>query len=187
MIKTTSRLPIAAAAIAAATVIAACGSNSPSTRSASNAGGHATEAQIRHGEQDAVSFADCMRSHAVPNFPDSPYEQKQVLGSSSAQAPALLSAEAACSHLLAHGGQSQSPPHSQLQIAAMLAFARCLRSHGFPNFPDPTSSGEVTHQMLATAGIDLHQPTVLQAADACVSVTHGVITKTDVAHFIAGQ
>jgi hypothetical protein len=128
-----------------------------------------------------------MRSHGVPNFPDSPYEQKHMLSSSSAQAPAVQSAVAACIHLLPHGGQSQSSAHSQPQIAAMLAFARCLRSHGFSNFPDPTSSGDLTHQMLATAGINLQQPALVQAADACVGVTHGVITKTVVARFVAGQ
>ena len=69
----------------------------------------------------------------------------------------------------------------------MLAFARCIRSHGFPSFPDPTSSGELTHEMLANAGINLHQPAVLQAADACVGVTHGVITKAVVARFVAGH
>jgi hypothetical protein len=41
--------------------------------------------------------------------------------------------------------------------------------------------------MLASAGIDLHQPAVLQAADACVGVTHGVITKAVVARFVAGH
>jgi hypothetical protein len=74
-----------------------------------------------------------------------------------------------------------------VQIGAMLAFARCLRSHGFANFPDPTSSGDLTHQMLATAGINLQQPALVQVADACVGVTHGVITKTAVARFVAGQ
>ena len=49
-----------------------------------------------------------------------------------------------------------------------------MRSHGFPSFPDPTSSGQLTHEMLANAGINLHQPAVLQAADACVGVTHGL-------------
>ena len=69
----------------------------------------------------------------------------------------------------------------------MLAFARCIRSHGFPNFPDPTSSGQITHEMVASAGINLHQPAVLQAGDACASVTHGAITKATVARFVAGQ
>jgi hypothetical protein len=41
--------------------------------------------------------------------------------------------------------------------------------------------------MVASAGINLHQPAVLQAGDACVSVTHGVITKAAVARFVAGQ
>jgi hypothetical protein len=41
--------------------------------------------------------------------------------------------------------------------------------------------------MLASAGINVHEPAVVRAADACVSVTHGVITKADVARFAAGQ
>jgi hypothetical protein len=69
----------------------------------------------------------------------------------------------------------------------MRAFAQCMRSHGFPSFPDPTSTGLVSREMLANAGINLHQPAVLPAADACVSVTHGVITKEIVARFVAGQ
>jgi hypothetical protein len=78
-------------------------------------------------------------------------------------------------------------PQTPRQIADELAFARCIRAHGLPSFPDPTSSGQITHEMLASAGIDLRQPAVLQAADACVSVSHGVITKAAVARFIAGQ
>jgi len=85
------------------------------------------------------------------------------------------------------GPAGARPAHSQVQIAAMLTFARCLRSHGFANFPDPTSTGELTHAMVAAAGINVHQPAALQAADACVSGTHGVITKATVARFVAGQ
>ena len=183
MFRTTSALPVAAAAIAAATVIAALGSSSPSSA------GPPTQPQMQQSQQDAVRFARCMRSHGVPNFPDptSPQEFKLSLSPSSAgnaQSPAFQSAETACQHLLPGGGPpSQSAAQRQAQIVAVLAFARCLRSHGFPSFPDPTSSGQLTHEMLANAGIDLHQPAVLQAADACVSVTHGVLTKAAVARF----
>jgi hypothetical protein len=38
-----------------------------------------------------------------------------------------------------------------------------------------------------TSGINLHQPAVRQAADACVGVTHGVVTRAVVARFIAGE
>src|SRR5258708_18175017 len=102
MLKTRSTLALAAAAIAAATVIAACGSNSSSS---SGSGSHSTAAQTRQAEQDAVSFADCMRSHGAPNFPDSPYEQKLLLSSSSGQSPAVQSAMAPCAHLPPPRGQ----------------------------------------------------------------------------------
>lgn len=54
--------------------------------------------------------------------------------------------------------RARSPP--------VLTFARCIRSHGFPSFPDPTSSGELTHQMVANAGVSLRRPAILQAGDA---------------------
>ena len=134
-----------------------------------------------------------MRSRGLPSFPDptSPREFKLSLSPSSAgnaRSPAFQSAQTACQHLLPGGGPPrQSTAQHQAQIVAGLAFARCLRSHGFPNFPDPTSSGQLTHEMLANAGINVHQPAVVQAADACVSVTHGVLTKAAVARFVAGQ
>ena len=92
-----------------------------------------------------------------------------------------------CRYLLPRLGQNQSPAPSQARISAALAFARCIRSHGFPSLPDPDSSGDITHEMLAKAGINLHQPAVIRVGDACVSVTHGFITRSDVARFVAGQ
>jgi hypothetical protein len=77
--------------------------------------------------------------------------------------------------------------HTQAQKAAALAFARCIRAHGFPNFPDPSATGQLTHEMIAAAGINLHQPAVLQAGDACAGVSHGFITKATVARFVAGH
>jgi hypothetical protein len=162
-------------------LVAACGSTSPSS---SSSAGDPTNAQM---QQDVVNFADCMRSHGVPNFPDPTTRAfKFALAPSTAHSPAFLSAYAVCRHLLPNNG-GQDAAHNPAQIAALLAFARCIRSHGFPNFPDPTSSGQLNHAMLANAGIDLHQPALLPAADACVSFTHGVITKAIVAGFVAGQ
>jgi hypothetical protein len=171
--------------ILTATIIAACGSASSTS---SSAGSHGTEAQRL---QPAIDFANCMRSHGVPSFPDpsaDPRAFKQSLDPSIPHSPAFRSAATACQHLLPRDGRrNQSPARSQAQIAAALAFARCLRGHGFPSFPDPTSTGDLTHEMLANAGIDIHQPAVVQAADACVGVTHGFITRADVARFVAGQ
>jgi len=172
------------AAAAFSLLVSGCGSNSPSSSSASSSAGHPTQAQM---QQDALNFADCMRSHGVP-FPDPTTSPREFKNAFSTQSPALQSAATACQHLMPGGGPpTESAVQSQAQIAAMLAFARCIRSHGFANFPDPTSTGQLTHEMVANAGINLHQPAVLQAGDACVGVTHGVITKAIVARFVAEQ
>ena len=189
MSRSTSHLTAVLASIAAATVIAACGSSSSNASNSSNSSDHPTQAQIQQDEQAAVRFADCMRSHGVPSFPDptsSPRGFKTALDPSSRRSPAFQSALNGCGHLLPRSRVStQSDVHSPAQIASFLAFARCMRSHGFPSFPDPTSTGNLNHEMLANAGIDLHQPAVVQAADARVGVTHGLITRADVARFIA--
>jgi hypothetical protein len=177
----TPRLPAVAAV---ALVLAACGSSSHPT---SSSAGHPSQAQVR---QDMVSFSRCMRSHGVPDFPDpdSPQLFKAALDPSSSHAPAFQSADTACRHLLpASHAPRRSAAQTRARVTAALAFARCLRGHGFPRFPDPTSSGELSHEMLASAGIDVHQPALLRAADACVSVTHGAITRADVARFAAVQ
>jgi hypothetical protein len=133
-----------------------------------------------------------MRSHGVPGFPDpssSPRDFKFALDprSGNASSPAFRVALGTCQHLLPDGGpSSESPARRQARIAAELAFARCLRAHGFPNFPDPNSSGELTPEMVTQAGIDIHQPAAIQAADACVGVTHGFLTKADIARAVNG-
>ena len=172
-------------AVGMAITVTACGSSSKSSGSSE---AHATP--YAQAQQDAVRFSACMRSHGVTNFPDpttSPHEFKISLNPTVAQSPGFEPAFTACRHLLPGGGPHQGAARSQSQIAELVAFARCLRTHGFPSFPDPTSTGQLTHEMLAQAGINLNQPAVVQAADACVGVTHGLITKADVARFVAGQ
>jgi hypothetical protein len=189
MLSPRPHLPLIGLAIAATAAIAGCSSNSPSSASSTNPSGQPSYAQA---EQDWVDFADCMRSHRVPGVPDpasTPGGLKSMLrpGSPEMSSPAFQSAATACQHLLPGGGPRQHEEHSPAQIAAFLAFARCIRSHGLPNFPDPTSGGQLTRQMLANAGINIQLPAVQQAADACVGVTHGLITKAAVARFVAGH
>jgi hypothetical protein len=173
--------PASVAAFAAVSLLTAgCGGSSTTVATATTA-----------TPNGALAYAHCMRSHGVTNFPDpatSEANDKEAVvralqGVSSSRAQA---AQTACIHVNAGTpGTGPTAAPSQMHAEAMLAFARCLRTHGFPRFPDPTS-GQITHEMLANAGINLHQPAVQQAADACVSVTHGFITKAEVARFIAG-
>src|SRR5579862_3107184 len=174
MFKTASTLPAAAAAVVAAAAIAACGANSRDSSSPAGSGGH-TYAQTMH---DDINFVRCIRSHGVsiPN-PISPFGLKRWLISSVSRLPVDQSAEMRCQHLLPGGsGPGQETGPSQARIVAGLAFARCMRARGFPSFPDPTSQGRLTPQMVTAAGIDLHQPKMLRTGLACVPVTHGQLT-----------
>jgi hypothetical protein len=186
-----SRLTIRSAALlAAATLIAACGSAAhPQRRTGASAQTSVNGVRMTQAQANAamLRFASCMRAHGVNGLPSPVAAPAAFKQSFTTTTPVYRSALDSCQRLIPgqQGSQGSAPSHGQLD--AMLAFARCLRSHGFAHFPDPTGSGGITHEMLAQAGVDLHQPGLVRAADACVGVTHGYITKAVVAHFIAGQ
>jgi hypothetical protein len=185
-LKTTSshrrRLALISVGATCAVALGACGASSPATTAGHDA--PPSRSQIA----SVLRFTECVRSHGVPSIPDPGTRGwKDTLAS---QAPAVLTAERTCARLVPGAmprDQSQNQTQNPRQTSDELAFAVCMRAHGFRSFPDPTSGGQITHEMLAAAGIDVHQPAALQAADACVSVTGGVITKADVARFVAGR
>jgi hypothetical protein len=122
---------------------AACGGSSSSPGS----GGSATAGGANVGGAGSVSsqllpFARCMRSHDVPNFPDPSSNGKfptaQELGVSSSQYQA---AEGSCQSLLPSGTNDQYPAAEiPVLLDGMRKFSQCMRSHGVPNWPDPSVS-----------------------------------------------
>lgn len=140
----------------------------------------------------AFRYASCMRDHGVGNFPDPQVSSsnggqsiKQMLPASAARSPRFKSAQNACRGIMP--GPLNSSQVAAQQLAhrqALLALARCMRSHGIPNFPDPTSQGQLPPQMLSSAGVGIHTRSFLIAADGCVGVTHGMITKAQVAEAV---
>jgi hypothetical protein len=198
MFRSNALFPRVAAALAAATLIAACGgSSSPgSSHSASSSGAgsgmtsvNGVSMSFAAANRAMVRFANCMRSHGVNGLPSPISSPAAFKHSFTTTTPVYIQAMGVCQRLIPGQQKSSddSGAHTHKQVEGMLAFARCIRSHGFTRFPDPTSTGDLTHQMLAQAGIDLHQPGVVRAADACTSVTHGVISRGMVVRFIAGQ
>ena len=138
-----------------------------------------------------IAYSHCMRTHGVPAFPDPTSSQgitKRAVVAVSGT-PQFATASTDCRRFLPATGLAAPPTAQQIRtrVADAIAFARCMRAHGFAHFPDPTATGDLTHQMLASAGIELHQPAVVQAADGCTGVTHGLITPASVASFIAGH
>jgi hypothetical protein len=67
-------------------------------------------------------------------------------GGSSGASVARLSATATST------GTTSSSPAASAQGNEVLAFARCMRAHGLPNFPDPTSGGVFDKSKLQQTG-----------------------------------
>ncbi len=128
-----------AALLGFAVLAAGCGgSNSP------GAAGSGSSGVMAQG----VAYARCMRSHGVSDFPDPAaipgggvaFQINGGPGSDLNQNnPTFQAADHACRSLLPGG--DQVPPLSGQKLAAELKWARCMRSHGLPSFPDPNAQG----------------------------------------------
>ncbi len=110
-------------------------------------GGAASSSTTGSGDStSALAFAQCMRSHGVPNFPD-PGTGRSVNAAPGSgldpAAPAFQSAQSTCNKLVPGGGprSGPAPAPSASDLHAALVWAECLRKHGVPDFPDPSTSG----------------------------------------------
>jgi hypothetical protein len=124
-----------------AIALAACGS-----------GGSSSAATGASDDSAGLAFAKCMRGHGFPHFPDPGGPRSSdgisILGvhlppTTNIRAPAFQSGVQLCTSK-ATGGHPPPPP-TAAQKAQALAFAKCMRAHGDPGFPDPvfTSNGGI--------------------------------------------
>ena len=149
---TAARTAAAIIATAALALLSAACDGSPSSTgsgSSSNSGGSANS--------KALAYAHCMRSDGVPDFPDpnSAGEfNKATIGQLSASNSQYQTATQACARLLPNSGGGPTAAEVQQEWNGMASFARCMRSHGAPNWPDPTPypprPGEPTFQLPAS-------------------------------------
>ena len=115
-----------------------------------------------------------MRTNGVTNFPDPssggvwPKSQVELVAGD----PRFQSASKACGHLLPDGGPGVAPSATVVQQiqSDMTRFARCMRSSGVANWPDPTlDQGRAIFDPEA-AGIDTNAPRVSTTMHACERV-----------------
>jgi hypothetical protein len=155
---------------------AACGGSSSSTGSggSANAGGANAGGSVGGAGSQLLPFARCMRSHGVPNFPDPSSNGKfptaQQLGVSSSQYQA---AEGSCQSLLPSGTNDQYPAAEiPVLLDGMRKFSQCMRSHGVPNWPDPSvsSTGQPDFPVSNLPGLEQNYrlpSSVMAQAQAC--------------------
>jgi hypothetical protein len=177
--------PMLALAGVLATLVAGCGSSTPPETTAQRASSTPGAA--------AFKFAQCMRTHGVTNFPDpqvssngSSTSIRQVAPASAVASPQFKSAQKAC-HGLAPGPGNATSDGRRPGARVLLAFAHCLHGHGFADFPDPDRNGRLSIQMITAAGVDYRSPQFLTAAEACLGVTHGAITRAQVDALVKGS
>lgn len=184
-------VPVAAviATASLALLVSACSGSASATGSggASNAGGSPSSLS-------AVGYSHCMRSHGVPNFPDPdssgqlPKGDAQRFGVSSSQ---LQAARQACQQLLPNNGgainadsiqqcmMADDCPQALVQqlVNEERNFARCMRSHGVPNWPDPTIDSEgrpVFAISISKDGFDPYSPQIWAKGNECSRLMPGL-------------
>jgi hypothetical protein len=114
-------------------ISAGCGSNAPSETGAAESAGANKSAT---GQEKAVKFAECVRAHGVPHFPDPNAKGEFEFGVD--VAPAVWErAVNACKALQPPGTLSST--RTPTQQTAGLRFARCMRENGVKDFPDPAN------------------------------------------------
>ncbi len=155
------------AAAGAALLLAACGSSGASSATTAT-----TVAQSQ-----ALGLSNCMRTHGVPNFPDPDAHGDISIGGTGLdpQSPAFEAAQKECARFQPNGGGGP-PQMSESEKLAAFAFAKCMRVHGEPSFPDPTltaRSGSTLvfvlrgMQFAIGPGVNPQSPAFEQAVNDC--------------------
>jgi hypothetical protein len=117
-------------------LVAACGGGSPASSAAQP--GSSTSLQ-----NAALRYTDCMRTHGEPNMPEPSFNGRHATldidpGSGvNPSSPQFAAATTACGHLLAKGGTSPATTITPADQDKYLKAVACMRSRGFPAFPDP--------------------------------------------------
>jgi hypothetical protein len=151
----------ALAVIAAAGVFAAgCGGSDESDGGGSKASSDSNP---------AVAYAECMRENGVPEFPDPVNGQFQLRATPGSgldpNSPEWKAAQRACQDLAPAGAQGGGSPPADVQ-AQVLAYAKCMRENGVPDFPDPSFDGGAV-QLQPAPGVDPSSPQFQSARQAC--------------------
>jgi hypothetical protein len=155
-------------------------SSGSSNSSSGSSGSSSSSSSSASPNSQAVAYSACMREHGVPDFPDpkisthgSEVSVAIAINPTISDNPHFKSAQQACAKLLPGGGPGESSPRqiSPQEQSQYLKAAACIRSHGIPNFPDPTFSGGGVH--VSQKGLNLHSPQVRAAEEACQSLIPG--------------
>jgi hypothetical protein len=115
---------------------------------------------------DLVSFVDCMQKHGIQAQLAQGGQGISITGGGGPNSPLLQKAQKACQKLLPNGGPKPlSPAQAAENLKDLVALAACMRTHGYPSFPDPTSQG--VFNLSNTNGFDPSSSQFQTAMNTC--------------------
>ncbi|MBL7489979.1 hypothetical protein I6A60_35685 [Frankia sp. AgB1.9] len=159
--------PAAAALIAMALLAVSCGDSGSTSPGVASAGSRTASPSAGATKASALAYSQCMRAHGLADFPDpgSDGEIQLDIGPGSdldQKNPKFQAADGACKSLLPGHGV---PPTGAK--AANLQYAKCMRTHGISDFPDPAADGTLQLQAQPGGDLDPNDPRFTAANEAC--------------------
>lgn len=135
------------------------------------AGGGSTGGSVQQQARAVwLDYANCVRSHGFPDFPDPVVDSKGQanFGNSPAVKSMGQRAQGACGSILGRlpaAAQGRGPV-TAAELHQETLFAGCLRRHGLPDWPDPQPDG--TFRLAGTPYIGMGKGgPVATAMEAC--------------------
>jgi|SRR5579875_3185170 len=135
------------------------------------------------------AYAQCMRAHGEPNFylststaspspgaPGSASHPVLKLGPGvtvpgvDAGPPEYVAADKVCQHLAPAIGKAPTAQQAEQMLRRLVKDAACMRTHGYPDWPDPTiANGHFVNDPVPP-GMDINSPQFHAANKACGAV-----------------
>jgi len=118
-----------------------------------------------------------MREHGITSFPD-PNANGSISGSGNSgsqinpMSTQFQAAQQACQKYL-QGGSAGSPASQAQELNQALEVTDCMRSHGYPDFPDPTvSNGNIAFNGTSLGSVS-QTPAFQSQLQECQSSVYG--------------
>jgi hypothetical protein len=157
------------AAVAVAVMVGAmagCGAARP----APHADGSPATSLQQQARTVWLQFAQCVRAHGAPSFPDPQVDSQghADFGQSPQTKTEASQAQGACGSILNRlpASVTGNAPVTAAKLRELTLFARCIRQHDLPQWPDPQPDGtfRLSGTPYATTG---KSPQVQAALHAC--------------------
>lgn len=178
-----SRTAFTAIAIGAVLLTAACSGSTPAAQAHPAATSSAAQSDPSPGSASSsggsrpLQFTQCMRSNGVTGFPDpdsnGQFDLPSDTGDLNPNSPVYQKAQEACQRFQPGVGSHGTAAQEAQDGAKLLSYAKCMRSHGITNFPDPFRHPDGGYGFMISGQFDQSSPAYLAANRACRSLLPG--------------